>query len=363
MISPFTGADGLPADQLFEPIHSIALNPPKTFSAPSEGIYDLESLFDFEAATQEETVEDQSALGTRSTALFMCGELPVTVLGSLTTELDPLSMPLGVRVGDSPEMNSPTSSVSHLGSTNNDNFEATATSPPLTTLNIDIGHGILDTSSSNDTSKSNCEAVGYTCTRGNTSPRLTGVVQAAPEVIDLTICDPEPYNADPIRPIPTRSNRGLKAKKGPALKRKRSRLEPVENRKKLKSNKAQASKGRRHRREHRAIVRLDRVVFRQSGNIQARSYKWPKRAEEWQVYPPIYDYHLRSLFLMYPGSLSIYVRPGFGDSICIEWDEEQETFVCIDFPGGRLYWVSMEEMEHLLNNPEQSVEFKYWRYY
>ncbi|KAI1182650.1 hypothetical protein F5B17DRAFT_419569 [Nemania serpens] len=362
MTFPFLEADGLSTEQLFKPVHPIAPDSPETFSPPSEGIYDLEAFFEFEAATQADIVEDQPVLGAGSTAINICSDFPVTTHGFPPVE--PAAFLTWIRAGadDALETYSPTYLAEPLSSTKSDSLQAMAIGPPAIS-HANTGHCIPDTSSGKNAWKVDGKAVGYGNAGGNASPRSAGAVQAAPEADDTTLYDLEPNNANPIQSVPVGLNRASETGKSPSLKGRKSRLQPVEKRKTIKDSNVRRPDARATRRKHHAIARLDSVFFRQFDNIQARSYKWPKRADRWKVEPPIYDFDLMSLFWMHPGALVIYVRPGFGDLIRIEWDEGRQKFVCADVPGRRLYLVSVKEIEHLLSNPEQGVKLKYWRYY
>jgi hypothetical protein len=360
---PFLEADGLSTDWLFEPVHPIAPNSPETFSPPSKGIYDLEAFFEFEAVTQAETVEDQPVLGAGSTAIDMCSDFPATTHGSPPVELGSFLTGIGAGADDGLDTYPPTFLAEPPSSTKSDSLQATAIGPPPAIPHGNIGHCTPDTSSGKNSWEADGKAVGYGNAGGNASPRLAGALQAAPEADGPALRDLEPNNANPIRSVPVGLNRASETGKSPSRKGRKSCLQPVEKRKTTKDSNVRRPDARATHRKHHAIARLDSVFFRQFDNIQARSYKWPKRADRWKVEPPIYDFDLMSLFWMHPGALVIYVRPGFGDLIRIEWDEGRQKFVCADVPGRRLYLVSVGEIEHLLSNPEQGVKLKYWRYY
>ncbi|KAI1182641.1 hypothetical protein F5B17DRAFT_177110 [Nemania serpens] len=224
MTFPFSEADGLSTEQLFKPVHPIASDSPETFSPPSEGIYDLEAFFDFEVATHAESVKDQHVLGAESTAIAMCSDFPVTIHGYPPMELSLFLTGISAGIDDALETNPPTFLAEPLSSTESNSFQATAIGLPPATSHVNIGHCTPDTSSGNNTWKSNSEAVSYGNHGENASHRLAGAVQAAPDADDIALCDLEPNNANPIRSIAVGLNTASKTGKSPSRRGKKSLL-------------------------------------------------------------------------------------------------------------------------------------------
>ncbi|KAI1158998.1 hypothetical protein F5B18DRAFT_656125 [Nemania serpens] len=362
MTLPFLEADALYAEQSFGPVHLIPPDSPETFSPPSEGIYAFDDFFEFEAATEVEIVEDQPVLGAGSTAIAMCSDFPVAIQGSPLMEPVPFLTGLGVGADDALETDPPTFLAEPLSSTKSDSLQATAIGSPPATPHVNIGQCTPDISSGKNTWKVDSKAVGYGNAGRDESPRSADAVQAAPGADNTALCDLEPDIADSIPSIPVGLNTVSKTVKSPSRKGRRSRVQQVEKRKTKDSN-VRRPDARANRRIHHAIARLDNVFFPQLNNIEARSYKWLRRADRWEVEPRIDDFDLMSLFRMHRGAPVVSVRPESGDLIRIEWDEYRQKFVCADIPGRRLYLISAGKMEYLLSNPGQGVKLKYWLYH
>ncbi|KAJ3578093.1 hypothetical protein NPX13_g2478 [Xylaria arbuscula] len=358
---PFLEADGLSTDWLFEPVHPIAPDSPETFSPPSEGIYDLEAFFEFEAATQAETVEDQPVLGAGSTAIDMCSDFPASTHGSPPVEMGSFLTGIGAGADDGLDTYPPTFLAEPPSSTKSDSLQATAIGPPPATPHVNIGYCTPDTSSGKNSWEVDGKAVGYGNAGGNACPRLAGALQAAPEADGPALRDLEPNIENPIQSIPVGLDTAPRTGKGPCRKSRRSCVRPV-GIQKTKGRNVRRPDARANRREHHAIARLDNVFFPKLDNIEARSYRWIRRADKWKVEPRIDDLDLMSLFRIHQGAPVVSVRPESGDLIRIEWDQDRLEFVCADIPGRRLYLVSAEKIEYLLSNPGQGVKLNYWLY-
>lgn len=170
------GADDLYTEQIFKPVYPITPDSPETFFLPSEGIYNLEAFFDFEAATQVEIVKEQPILGAGSTAIAISSDFPVAIHGSPPIEPGPSLTGLGAGVDDVLETNPPTFLAEPLSNTKSDSLQAMAIGTPPATPHVNIGYCTPDISSGKNTWKIDGKAVGYGNAEGNASPGLAGAL-------------------------------------------------------------------------------------------------------------------------------------------------------------------------------------------